>query len=108
MRRMPGALPAAVATTVATVSSALMFVASADASVAAGALQCSLPVYNPTKYALKVAPMPQTVTCKIIGASDASGLTSVPVIIKSSTNGNTTVTGTVAGGGSSTKITFTY
>jgi len=71
-------------------------------------LQCPLPVFNPTKYALKTSPTPQTVTCKITGASDASGLSTVPVIIQSSNIGNRTVTGTVSGRGSSTTITFKF
>ncbi len=84
---------------------AAAFVSGAAAGIASGALHCSLPKYNPTHYALQVG---TTVTCTIDGASDASGKTTVPVFIKSSTLGNTTVTGTVSGSGSSTKITFTY
>lgn len=81
----------------------LMFAlaAPAGATTASGALKCPLTKYNPTKYALQIS---QTVTCTIVGATDVSGLSTVPVYIKSSDFGNTTVTGTVSG----TTITFTF
>ncbi len=90
---------------VVVVAAAAALVPGAVAGIASGALNCTLPKYNPTHYAIQTG---QTVTCTIDGASDASGKTTVPVIIKSSDLGNTTVTGTVSGTGSSTKITFTY
>jgi len=86
-------------------ASMLVFAAAASASVAPGALSCSLPKYNPTHYGLEAF---HTTTCTIEGASDASGLKTVPVTIKSSNFGNTTVTGTVSSSGSTTKITFTF
>jgi len=104
MHRPHSPLCVAVATGVAAVASSLVFAAGASASIASGALKCSLPVYNPTKYALQASPSQQTVTCQITGASDVSGLSTVPVIVKSSDLGNTTVTGTVSG----TTITFTF
>ena len=67
-----------------------------------GRLNCpTLSSVNNNKYGLKVS---TTVTCTIVGATDVSGSTTVPVYIKSSTLGNTTVTGTVSG----TTITFTF
>src|SRR4051812_12784725 len=98
-----GAWRAGLPTAVAIGAAMLVFAPGASAAIAPGALKCSLPVYNPTKYALKTSPV-QTVTCTITGATDVSGLRTVPVYIKSSTLGNTTVTGTV----SRTTITFTF
>jgi uncharacterized repeat protein (TIGR01451 family) len=71
-----------------------------------GAPDCpTLAVHNPTHYKL---PVGSTVTCTIDGASEVSGQSTTPVIIQSSTLGNTTVTGTVSGTGSATQITFTF
>jgi uncharacterized repeat protein (TIGR01451 family) len=70
-----------------------------------GALDCPLTVHNPTHYKLQVG---TTVTCTIDGASEVSGQSTTDVIIKSSDQGNTTVTGTVTGTGSSTQITFSW
>src|SRR5438045_7903486 len=50
--------------------------------IGAGALNCPLPVHNPTHYKLQVG---TTVTCTIDGASEVSGQTSTTVFIKSST-----------------------
>src|SRR4051794_60078 len=108
MRRRRGLRPVGVATVAASAALTLLFANAANAATAPGALQCSLPRYNPTKYALRVSPTPQTVTCVITGASDASGLATVSVFIKSSNIGNATVTGTVTGSGSSTQVEFTY
>jgi uncharacterized repeat protein (TIGR01451 family) len=71
----------------------------------AGALNCPLPVHNPTHYKLQVG---TTVTCTIDGASEVSGQTTTSVFIKSSTLGNTELTGTVTGTGGNTQITFTF
>jgi len=88
------------------VATALVLVPGATAAPKAGTLNCpTLTPFNPNKYALQVG---TTVTCTITGASDASGQTTVPVIIKSSQLGNTTVTGTVSGSGSTTTVTFTF
>ncbi len=70
-----------------------------------GALNCPLTAHNPTHYNLQVG---TTVTCTIDGASEVSGESTTDVIIKSSDLGNTTVTGTVTGTGSSTQITFSW
>jgi hypothetical protein len=86
-------------------ATALVLVPGASAGSKAGTLDCALNQFNSNKYALQVG---TTITCTIDGASDASGKTTVPVIIKSSDLGNTTVTGTVSGSGSSTKVTFEF
>jgi len=85
----------------ACVAAALVIVPIAAAGIAPGALKCPLTGYNPTKYGIQVS---QTVTCTIVGASDVSGRSTVPVYVKSSDFGNSTVTGTVSG----TTITFAY
>jgi len=103
MRRKLGVCRAALPSAVAIGAAMLVFAPGASAAIAPGALKCSLPEYNPTKYALQASPTPQTITCTITGASDVSGST-VPVIIKSSNLGNTTVMGSVSG----TTITFTF
>ena len=92
---------ASLTTIVAAIAAVLIFVPTAGATTASGALNCPLAKYNPTKYGLHIS---QTVTCTIVGATDVSGLSTVPVFIKSSDFGNSTVTGTVSG----TTITFTY
>jgi hypothetical protein len=89
----------------AATTAALCMAPIAGATTAAGALNCPLAKYNPTKYALQRS---QPVTCTIDGASDASGLSTVTVYVKSSDVGNSAVTGTVSGSGSSTTVTFTY
>ena len=53
----------------------------------------SLPTHNPTHYKLQVG---ATITGKIVGATDIDCEGTVDVIIKSSTLGNTTVTGSVS------------
>jgi len=73
--------------------------------IGAGSLNCPLPVHNPTHYKLQVG---TTVTCTIDGASEVSGQSTTTVFIKSSTLGNSQVTGTVTGTGSATQITFTF
>ena len=73
--------------------------------IGAGALNCNLPVHNPTHYKLEAG---TTVTCTIDGASEVSGESTTTVYIKSSSLGNTAVTGTVTGTGDSTQITFTF
>jgi hypothetical protein len=73
---------------------------SAPTATAPGGLNCPLAVYNPTHWALKAG---DSVTCTIEGATDVSG-SSVDVIVKSSTLGNATVTGSVSG----TTITFDW
>lgn len=79
----------------------LVLVPSASAANAPGSLRCpTLSQYNNTHYGLAVG---TTVTCTIEGATDVSN-GPVDVIIKSTTFGNTTVTGTAAGG----VITFTF
>jgi hypothetical protein len=89
----------------AAATAVLAFVPTAAAAHAPGGLNCPLPVYNSTHWQLTIG---QTVTCTIEGASDASGQSTVDVIIKSTTLGNTTVTGTVSGSGASTTITFQW
>jgi hypothetical protein len=79
----------------------LAFAPSAMAATAPGGLHCNLPVYNSTHYQVTIG---QTVTCTIEGATDVIGQTTVDVIIKSTTSGNTIVTGTVVG----STITFSY
>ena len=70
----------------------LVVVPTASAAQGPGALNCApLPAYNNTHWAVTVG---TTVHCTIDGATDVSTST-VDVIIKSSTLGNTTVTGTV-------------
>ena len=67
-----------------------------------GDVTCPLPVYNSTHFALEVG---QTVTCTIDATGELVGSpTTVDVLIKHSTLGNETVTGTVSGN----TITFTY
>jgi len=105
MRITRGLGPAALATALAILASGTLFVSAASAGTADGALKCSLPKYNPTKYALGLG---QTTTCTITGASDATGLLTVPVIIQSSNFGNSTGTGTVSVIDGSTTITFTF
>jgi len=105
-RRLLPRTAAGLIAVVALAATALVLVPGASAAPKAGTLDCpTLTPFNANKYALKVG---STVTCTIDGASDASGKTTVPVIIKSSQLGNTTVTGTVSGSGSSTKVTFTF
>src|SRR6266853_6136961 len=72
----------------------------AAAGHGSGSLNCpTLTAGNPTHYDLLVA---TSVTCTIDGASDVSGQSTVPVLIKGSSLGTSTVTGTVSGSGPST------
>jgi uncharacterized repeat protein (TIGR01451 family) len=74
--------------------------------IGAGALNCpTLTVHNPTHYKLQVG---TTVACTIDGAEEVSGQLTTTVFIKSSTLGNTEVTGVVTGTGESTQITFIF
>jgi uncharacterized repeat protein (TIGR01451 family) len=74
--------------------------------IGAGALNCpTLTVHNPTHYKL---PVGTSVTCTIDGAEEVSGQSTTTVFIKSSTLGNTEVTGTVTGTGENTQITFSF
>jgi hypothetical protein len=89
----------------ATATVVMVVVPSASAAHAPGGLNCPLPVYNSTHWQLTVG---HSVTCTIEGASDVSGQSTVDVIIKSTTLGNTIVTGTVSGSGANTTITFSF
>src|SRR5438093_4989309 len=74
--------------------------------IGAGALNCpTLEVHNPTHYKL---PVGTSVTCTIDGAEEVSGQSTTTVFIKSSSLGNTEVTGTVTGTGEDSQITFSY
>jgi hypothetical protein len=96
--------------TAAAATAVFMAVSAAPGALASGigngALDCpTLTAGNPTHYNLLVG---STVTCTIDGASELSGQATATVYVKSSTLGNTTVTGTVTGTGSATQITFSY
>src|SRR5262249_61033865 len=60
-------------------------------------------VYNRTHWSVQLG---DTITGQIVGATDANlqGATEADVVIKSSHNGNTTITGTMSG----TTITFSW
>jgi uncharacterized repeat protein (TIGR01451 family) len=74
--------------------------------IGAGALNCpTLTVHNPTHYKLQVG---TPVICTIDGAEEVSGQATTTVFIKSSTLGNTEVTGTVTGTDENTQITFIF
>jgi uncharacterized repeat protein (TIGR01451 family) len=102
---VPSDAPSGVYTVVATgAESGASFTTTFD-PIGAGALNCPLPVHNPTHYKLQVG---TTVTCTIDGAEEVSGQSTTSVWIKSSTLGNTELTGTVTGTGQDTQITFTF
>jgi hypothetical protein len=69
--------------------------------IGAGSLDCPLPVGNPTHYNLEQG---ATVTCTIDNATEVTGSTTTPVWVKSSSLGNTQLTGSVSG----STITFTF
>jgi uncharacterized repeat protein (TIGR01451 family) len=74
--------------------------------IGAGALNCpTLTVHNPTHYKLQVG---TPAICTIDGAEEVSGQATTTVFIKSSTLGNTEVTGTVTGTDENTQITFIF
>jgi hypothetical protein len=71
------------------------------AAATQGTLNCPLPSYNATHYALQQG---QTVTCTITGALIVGSPSSVDVFIQHGSLGNQTISGSVSGN----TITFTY